>query len=207
MPDSSISLVAKPTSANGSSFPNALCPSGLLSPAQARAYLNHLTNDQLADLVRTGRLPALRDPSGRLCFSVADLDAIPQGVDPEIAAAEITIIKETSVLDATMATSAGVAAESGSSSKIAFEVILATIDELRRTNARSPQWLAYDAVDTCYGVPEKMLKSWVSAGFVRKSKLGPALQSKSLYNASDINDCLCRIAAGKAPVNAFRKEV
>jgi hypothetical protein len=72
---------------------------------------------------------------------------------------------------------------------------------------RHGQWLDVDAAVACYGVPAKILKTWVANGFVRKSKLGPALQSKALFNASDVNDCLCRIAAGKTPVNAMRKEV
>lgn len=182
----------------------AACPTGLLTPAQARCYLQ-ITNSQLLDLVRTARLRALRGPGGQLLFATADLEALPVGVAPEVAVAELNTNKE-HMLDATMAAPEQVTSASHAAPGINLDVVMSTIEELRRLNGRAPQWVDIDAAVACYGVPAKMLKSWAGNGFVRKSKLGPTLQSKALYCAADINDCLCRIAAGKAPVNAVRKE-
>jgi excisionase family DNA binding protein len=201
MPDSSASL--GPRGIDALPHLQEARATGLFSPDQACAYLS-ITYDQLLELVRTARLRALRNPAGQLCFAKDDLDAIPIGIAPEVALAELNQ-KEPNVLDASMALPEEMTSAWNSTSGINLDVLMATIDELRRTNARSPQWLDIDAAVACYGVPAKILKSWAGEGFVRKSKLGPALQSKALYNAADINDCLCRIAAGKNPVSAMRK--
>lgn len=79
------------------------------------------------------------------------------------------------------------------------------IDELRRTLARGPRWVDINDAISLYGAPEKLIKEWSRNGFVRRSKLGPSQQSKALYSADDLNDVLCRFAAGQSPVNALRK--
>lgn len=176
---------------------------GLYSPAQACAYLS-ITHDQLIDLVRTKRLRAVRNPDGQLYFAKTDLDAIPVGVDAEVALAELITTKDTCMFDATMAVPSE--AQSPATNRDSIADINRILDDLRRQMARSPKWVDIDDAVTLYGVPAKTLKEWSRQGFVRKSKLGPTFQSKSLYNADDINDVLCKIAVGKPPSNALRKE-
>jgi hypothetical protein len=176
---------------------------GLFIPAQAREYL-HVTHDQLLDLVRTERLRAVRNPGGELCFAKADLDAIPVGVDAEVAAAELITTKDTYMFDATMAVPSEV--QSPVTNRDSIADINRILDDLRRQMARSPKWVDIDGAVTLYGVPAKTLKEWSRNGFVRKSKLGPTFQAKSLYNTDDINDVLCKMAVGKPPANALRKE-
>jgi hypothetical protein len=184
-------------------YPAVSPATGLFSPAQAREYL-HVTHDQLLDLVRTERLRAVRNPGGQLCFAKDDLDSIPVGVDAEVAAAELITTKDTCMFDATMAVPSE--AQSPVTNRDPIADINHILDDLRRQMARSPKWVDIDDAVTLYGVPAKTLKEWSRQGFVRKSKLGPTFQSKSLYNTDDINDVLCKMAVGKPPANALRKE-
>lgn len=176
---------------------------GLHSPDQARDYL-HITHDQLLDLVRTGRLRAVRNPAGHLCFAKDDLDALPIGVAPEIAAAELITTQDTTMLDATTAMPSQVHQLTAHRDHVTD--FMNAFSDMRRLMARSPKWVDINDAVTLYGVPAKTIKQWTHQGFVRKSKLGPTFQSKSLYHADDINDVLCRLAASKVPLNALRKE-
>jgi len=90
-------------------------------------------------------------------------------------------------------------------SPVNIDIFMKTIEEIRRTSARMPQWVDMIDAVAVFGVPVKTIKLWAHNGFVRNAKLGPTLQSKALYNAADINDCLCRIAGGKQPLNALKK--
>ena len=141
-----------------------------------------LTEDQLEELVAR----AVASTTGA---------ALPQGNTPT---------KDNSVYNATMASPSQ--ATPSSSIIVQLAEIINTFDELRRSLARSPKWVDIDDAVTLYGVPAKTIKVWASQGLVRRSKLGPSFQSKALYNAEDLNDVLCRIAAGKPAVNALRKE-
>ena len=207
MPDSTDSLAPSRTKAQAVAFiqhsPTVSRATGLHSPDQARGYL-HITYDQLLGLVRTGRLRAVRNPAGQLCFAKDDLDAIPVGIAPEVAAAELVTTKDTAMLDATMAVPSQ--AHSPATSRDQTADFIHILDDVRRLLARSPKWVDIDDAVTLYGVPVQTIKQWAVQGFVRKSKLGPTFQSKSLYNAEDLNDVLCRFAAGKPPINALRKE-
>lgn len=175
-----------------------LVTSALLSPDEA-SVLYHLTRLQLTDLVRDGRLRPLRDPIGRLCFANDDLAALPQEMPVVDAVAELTAAKEPTVESTSAAP-----ATAGAGEDLVLEV-RRLIDDVRNSLARDPKWLDIDAAIARFGVPLKTIKLWASNGFVRKSKLGPTFQSKTLYNAEDLDAVLNRIAAGKAPIVALRE--
>ena len=208
MPDSSALSVPTSTTAQAAAItqrsPTVLRATGLHSPDQAREYL-HVTHDHLIELVRTGRLRAVRNPVGQVCFAKDDLDAIPVGVAPDVAATELTTTNTgNSMFDATVTVPSE--AQSPSTNRDQIADFMNILDDLRRLMARSPKWVDLDDAVTLYGVPAKTIKQWTNQGFVRKSKLGPTFQSKSLYSAEDLHDVLCRFAAGKPPLNALRKE-
>lgn len=80
----------------------------------------------------------------------------------------------------------------------------ALVSQIENFESSDRQWVDIKNATHIFGVPAKTLKQWASQGFVRKSKLGPTFQSKSLYSAEDVSDVLCRSAIGKLPLNALR---
>jgi hypothetical protein len=194
-------VIANEVARHPSSFP---LGQGFLTPQAAAEFLGCDIVD-LKSFIESGQLPAYRQPSGNLVFSLSDLQALPQGISPKEAMEELAKIYESNAHATTMVVSAAASPVTGMEPGNALDRFSRVIDELRRASAQSPQWLDIEDAVTCFGIPAKTLKTWAGEGLVRKAKLGPTLQSKSLYNASDISDILCRIAAGKPPVSAHRK--
>lgn len=80
----------------------------------------------------------------------------------------------------------------------------ALVSQIENFESSDRQWVDIKNATHVFGVPSKTIKLWAAQGFVRKSKLGPTFQSKTLYSAEDISDVLCRSAIGKSPRNALR---
>lgn len=79
------------------------------------------------------------------------------------------------------------------------------IEETKQVLERQPKWLDIQSVKRIYSIDPRRLLDFVSNGFVRKVKMGEALQSKALYSAADIDSVLARMAVGKPPLSALRK--
>lgn len=178
-------------------------PRGFLNPEEACAYLG-INRQALSDSVLHGRVRALRATTGCLCFAVADLNELPREISAADAAKELTTSKDLPMTTAMMATPS--AAASTPNQTIESEQFKHALDDLRRYLARGPKWVDIKDGESLFAVPSKTIKEWASQGYVRKAKLGPTFQSRTIYNADDLNDALNRIAAGKSPIIALRKD-
>jgi hypothetical protein len=175
------------------------------SPAQAATHIG-ITLDELARLVADARIRAHQLPSGALIFSTVDLDALPVLVQASEAAELITNLFTKDKTMHQVAIEMPTPAVASIDARQIFQKLEELITETRReASAVVAKWLDIDAAVTCFGAPPKTIKEWAKGGFVRKSKLGPSFQSKTLYNADDIDAVLNRIAVGKSPVVALRE--
>lgn len=178
-------------------------PTDWLTPEQAIARLN-CTLNELVRLVTDARLTAHRLPTGALVFSLADLDALRTPVPADEAARLLSNIISK---DNTMP----IAAENPLASKTLidanhlFQKFDELIEETKQVLERQPKWLDIQSVKRIYSIDPRRLLDFVSNGFVRKVKMGEALQSKALYSAADIDSVLARMAVGKPPLSALRK--
>jgi hypothetical protein len=104
------------------------------------------------------------------------------------------------------ATEAAVFAETGWRLVRCIERLEAMFSEFKQGETVDSKWQGRKDVQRVFGIDGHRLDDWVAKGFVRRAKLGEALQAKALFCASDIEDILLRISVGKTPRLATRHE-
>ena len=175
-----------------------------LTPPDAASILG-CTRQELIRLVKDRELTVHQLPDGSLTISAADLSALRTPVPADEAARLLfnNFTKDTTMQQ--VETDMQLPAMASIDARQIFQKIEELITMTRREASAAPTWLDIEAAVARFGAPAKTVKEWAKCGFVRKSKLGPTFQSKTLYNADDIDAVLNRIAIGKTPVVALRE--